>query len=165
MYRTLNLKNRSSKLYGAYATYFRLSNGRGVKVYNLSEFCDSDGKRSKYMLNFGTVELDFAYIQSIQCSIVPKIFEIVAVKVKGLWYPGIIMEHVQGVDLYEYTKRHAKRHTLLSDYLIRASNLFTNLTGYIHEDLHGYNVIVDKKTKQYKVIDLTWDTATRSVRI
>jgi hypothetical protein len=155
MYRAINLKQRKSNKYGAYATYFQLSPRRGVKVYGLSEWVNS-GQDSIDEVDFCEVEQDFSFIKQIKCEITPGAREIVAVKVYGRWYPGIILDHVDGVHLDEIDG--VNEGALLT----QVHQAFMRLTGHIHNDLHTYNVLFNKKTMKFKVIDLTVEAVTPS---
>lgn len=162
MYRTLDLKNRTTRAIGCFAGYFRLSKRRGVRVYGAGDPCvgfTGDCAEFKYQVHFGEAQADYKLMKQIQCSITPKVYEIVAVKLKGLWYPGIIMEHVEGKHLNNFLKDESG-----DDLMRRVFTEFSDRTGYIHEDLHGYNVFFKRTKKgiEFKVIDITCDTATPS---
>jgi len=164
MYKTLDLKNRRTSLFGAYSAYFRLSKRRGVKVYNAGEF-PHNAAICEYRadIDFSQVETDFEFIRRIECHIVPKAYKIVAVKLKGLWYPGIILEHVDGVHLDKLTPGRGILKNQTCEELMRdISTIFAKLTGYIHYDLNGYNVIFQRKAKTFKVIDLCLEYAAPS---
>ena len=161
MYATIDLKDKKPDGTGAHAQYFKLSIRRGVRLYDAGEFARYEGKGAihKDDVDFTEVARDFKFIRSIQCSIVPKVYRIVLIRWRGNWYAGLVMEHVQGVEL----DKHIEEYGLSSPYnslLKTIGNKFIKLTGYIHRDLHGGNVIFNRKTKTYKVIDLTMDYAT-----
>jgi hypothetical protein len=158
MYKTINLRRRTTRLYGAYAKYFRLSPRRGVKVYgSVRDLFAERGVPTKREINYDEVKGDFWLMKCIECPITPKAYRIVAVKLKGLWFPGIVMEHVDGVDAAKYTKYNEKNTDTL---LVHIGENFKRLTGYRHEDLNRYNVLLQRKTGTYKVIDITTDYAT-----
>lgn len=166
MYRTIDLKNRRTTKMGAHAAYFKLSARRGVRVYGAGEWSSDGPSVTKKELDFYNVREDFKFIQRIQCSIVPRAYEIVAVKLQGIWFPGLIMEHVDGVHSngLQPGKGMLKNQTFAT-LMNQIGNEFRQLTGYIHQDLNGFNVIFNRRKKTYKVIDLTLEYATPSERV
>ena len=155
MYPLLDLKRRTTTKLGAHARYFRISKYRGVRVYEAGEYSERGGAFDKSEVDFSQVEIDLDLIQSIQCRIVPKAYRIVLVRWDSLYYAGLVMEHVEGVHLDKLTRSRTQRMSIkLNNMMAKIYHEFAYLTGYVHEDLHGYNVIFNKKTKAYKVIDL-----------
>lgn len=164
MYATIDLKNKVREFFGAHAAYFKLSARRGVRVYGAGEFSPSGGfgVLRQADIDWSEVQRDFKFIRRIQCSIVPKVYRIVSIRWRGNWYAGLVMEHVRGVELDKHFEEYGFVKGEVDTKLSQIGKEFTKLTGYIHRDLHGGNVMFNRKTNSYRVIDLTMDYATRT---
>lgn len=162
--RTIDVRGRKQTAHGAYAGYFQLTTWRGLKVYGMGMQEPMGygwkGSTTRKELNFSEARKDFKLLREIECSITPKVYEVVAVRTDAGWYTGIVIQHCQGAELWDAIPNNYIQGLMLK----KVSRDFESLTGYLHEDLHGGNVIYNKKTKKYKVIDITMYYTTPSLK-
>lgn len=150
---------------GLYGKYFKLSNKLGVKIL---------GRGFKKIINvFKKYGLNDAYLESLILNkatlsgISPKYSKVVVVSHKGLFYPGIKMEHINGKTLYQIDpyfnieKNYVnKKGFLLKENVKKSIKLSLFLkeklkkAGIKNRDIHLNNIIVSKSGK-VKVIDFS----------
>jgi len=135
--------------HGAFAGYFKLDAKRGIKVYGCSPNCER-GYDFKENVPVDEARRDYKLMRSLRTRLVPKAYELVYVKRFGLWYVGIIMQHCQGTTLRDAFKGWRTKLKMIDSIALE----FERKTGYGHIDLHDRNIMYDKKTKKYKVIDI-----------
>lgn len=155
---------------GSQGCYVKYSKNKGVKIIlnDLNgKYCNitSEEELMNHPIWWET-QKEYEYLnQSYKSSITPKVYLITAIKINNLYYPGIVMQHIQGDPLYiakpmkklkeqvdKYGKilsyNNIKNGIPLLDFIKKTLKKFK----IQHLDLNSSNILVTKSNK-IKVID------------
>jgi len=148
---TIRLK-RGSDESGAFSHYYRLSQRIGIKVIRAYEaWCFQDPlatvKELKQSLLWKQALEEVRLLRKARKSkVVPRCYRLVPVKVSEGFYPGIVMQHINGEllrDRHTDTPVQEEIKDQLKEQLAQA--------GLLMGDLHICNVIVDSKEKCWAI--------------
>lgn len=148
------VKSNTSLGAGAYGSYIKLSDEFGVKVLRCYMAHSCDG------LDVGNARIAKEFkaqrrANELCGSLVPKVYAIIPVEMDGYWYPGILMEHVEGMPLGKWSEQQTKdvqKSRELDRDGLRLTYDFMAKAGVSKSDHHEFNVLVDKDG-HYRVID------------
>lgn len=147
----LNLNDLNMLEQGVFSGYYKLSETHGLKLLQCPGYTSIKKLRRSRLWRFATRESTLLKQASKRVNFTPKFFETVPVKCDYLYFPGIIMQHIEGklvVDCY----KGATRDLILNELRDKLEH-----AGIYHDDLHGGNAIVCSKTNKHYVIDFTPD--------
>lgn len=152
---------------GVYGRYFKISNKIGVKILGRGF------KKIRSLLK--KIQINDAYLESLilkkaeVSGISPKYSKTVIVSYKGMFYPGIKMEHISGKTLYQidpyfdlrtnFVNKQGKllKHESKSRKSIKLSHFLKQKlekVGMKNKDIHLNNIIISKSGK-VKMIDFS----------
>lgn len=136
--------------YGAFSAYYKLDEKQGLKLMECDGYTSIKKLRNSRIWRHTAREANLLRKARKRVAFVPTVFETIPVKFKTLYYPGILMEHIEGVLGCEYYKTK-------SDFNYMREMLENELEKQLiyHDDLHWGNVIVNKQTQKHYVIDFT----------
>lgn len=167
-----NISHFSENLEGYYGQYINLKNGQGIKIIRVEPSgCEQIVIKTKEKLlksrTWKKAVRELSALKMLEGSkLTPKGYKVVAVRcLKGFWYPGIIMDHIEGKG-FSSAKRCIidgktiiiDEDTLETDDLGVPKNISKLINqkfkpfGVKHLDLHEGNLLVEKG--KLKVIDL-----------
>lgn len=154
-----------------------------LKKYSIIQTLHEKNDRGTYIIkNFYGVKYVLKYKQSCDgqepfiCSILknnfhPNIISVIDIMKMENSY-SIIYEYFDGIDLYDYFTKEGlfddvKRYLLNEDVVLILKQIIRGLKylhshNIIHCDLKLENLLIDKKTKQIKIIDFDLSTVTNS---
>lgn len=162
------IRRKTADANGKIGQYIKLTNKIGVKLVGFNG-CISQEKLEK-SLNWGKAidEADWLNIVS-KINLSPKCYGVYPVKFKGKFFAGIFMDHINGLSLNDFTKKgtfnsgskiYLNRQGIVSDRgtlpIIKFLREKLNRIKINHKDIHGENVLIDKKNKVW-LIDFSSD--------
>lgn len=171
MRQALDLTGRKPRAKGSFSAYYRLPRGKGVKV-----ICDiTKGAPSIERLMTSTdwrmalrEAKDIKKAQKSKHS--PRCYGVKPVKRGRKWFPGIFVEHINGIRLGSLKRSHLNKQQQKKWFPKSkiAEHLFSVLEdfGVFCQDFHDQNIIVvvrKKKVKSIKWVDFSPDTIDWSI--
>jgi tRNA A-37 threonylcarbamoyl transferase component Bud32 len=135
---------------GAYSAYYILNKTDGLKVMQCKGYPSIKKLKSSVMWRNTTKESTLLKKANKRGDFFPKFIKTVPVKFGRVYYPAIVMQHIKGIKAFDYYKSVQDRNYVLD----RMTGELMDI-GIHHEDLHGDNVIVCRKTLKHYVIDFT----------
>lgn len=148
----LNLKNLIMLERGVFSGYYKLSETHGLKLLQCPGYTSIKKLRRSRLWRFATRESTLLKKAQQRVDFTPKFFETVPVKCDYLYFPGIIMQHIEGKLVSDYYKGKAIRETVMDELKDKLEK-----AGIYHDDLHCGNAIVCSKSNKHYVIDFTPD--------
>lgn len=125
---------------GSYGEYYRLPNGKGLKVLSVPGEARMDNLLESGRWQEAVIEAENLK-KAERSKVVPKCYGVVAVRMGKLYYPGILMEHIRGIMLSDiaddvYAQISDQAYPLLREKLKKLK--------MVHMDLHDENIIVQE---------------------
>lgn len=152
---SLNLTEKNSFGHdgeGAFSHYYKLNDTQGLKVLFGLGYSSIKKLRTSRDWRNATRESTLIKKASKRVNFTPKFFETVPVKIKNIYYAGIIMQHIEGKRVESYYTTKTERRKVLRNLCNSLEN-----AGIIHDDLHEENAIVCSKSLIHYVIDFSPD--------
>jgi len=149
------LNKKTPKNGGFYGEYYEIGNGAGIKVIR-EAFIDISKLHKS--INWEEARRELELLEIAKCSkLTPKPLKILEVNICNYtWHSAILMEHVKGIKLRDYTKIDDTKKRIICDSLQLVLLERTNLW---HRDLSDNNVIVTRdffrRKMSFKIIDFT----------
>jgi RIO-like serine/threonine protein kinase len=150
--RCIKLDQQSSYAGGAFSTYFKYNSTQGIKVLY------SQGHRSIKALRRSNVWRSATKEHSLlkKCKHlyhkIPKTYGVWPIKIAGIYYPGIVMEHIHGIML----ETHGLNKKLNWDgvnAIIKSIDKTLKKYDIYHGDLHSQNIMINAYTNDYYILD------------
>lgn len=151
--RSINLTGLSPNSGGAFSSYFQYNSTQGIKVLY------SDGHKTIKSLikskvwQRATKENTLLRKCKQRYNNIPKTYGVYPIKAGLYYYPGIVMQHINGKTLHDARQYNSKQRQDIINKIYHA----LEKRGILHLDLHRGNVMICKDTNNYYVIDFTFD--------
>lgn len=135
---------------GVFSGYYKLNEIQGLKVLQCEGYTSIKKLRKSRMWRHATRESSILKKVQKRVTFTPKFFETVPVKYGRYFFPGILMQHIEGELLCSYYRNKDERESILEELQDKLEEF-----DIIHEDLHGGNAIFCKELNMIYVIDFT----------
>ncbi len=145
--KTLNLTQAKEHGSGVYGVYYKLNVKQGVKVVGDKGHKTVKKLKSSAVWRHATKETTLLRRCKKLYNLIPKSYGTVPVKIKDRYYPGIVMQHIDGDILFDIMPM--AKSNIICDALVKK----LEDVGIFHDDLHSSNVI--SCNNKYYVIDFS----------
>lgn len=149
--RSLNLSGRTPYSGGAFCSYFQYNDTQGIKVLFTDGYTRIKSLRKSMVWRHATLENSYLRKCGARVDNIPKAYGVYPIKIGRKYYPGIVMQHING-----HTLKQARGLTVEQKYELRDKlSIALQKKNIRHHDLHLSNIIVCSDSKKYYVIDFT----------
>lgn len=145
--KTLNLTQVKEHGSGVYGVYYKLNVKQGVKVIGDRGHKTIKKLKASLVWRHATKETSLLRRCRKLYNLIPKSYGTVPVKIKNCYYPGIVMQHLDGDVLSDITSP-SKGDIICTEIIHKLEDV-----GIFHDDLHSSNVI--SLNNKYYVIDFS----------
>lgn len=156
--RALDISGYQALAEGAFSYYYKLNKTQGLKVLRDEGYKTIKSLRKSRDWTYATRESTLLRKARRKVSFIPRFFETVPVKLDGVYYAGIILEHIEGKLAMDYYPDNSHDNPNEEWIEVRDKLLDKLADNHIyHDDLHSENVIICANSKVHYVIDFSPD--------
>lgn len=151
--KSINLSGKRIRSGGAFSSYYKLNKTQGIKVLYSDGHKSVKALRNSLVWRRATKENTLLRKCKQRYFNIPHSYGVSPVKIGKCYYPGIMMQHIDGILLTYLETIQDTDKQIISEKL---SNVLSKV-GIYHNDLHWGNIILAKDKITYYVIDFTYD--------